>query len=442
MSAAELGYGATEATTPGEAADYAASVAECRLCAAIVSLSLSAALGAATYAAGAQVHPAMRGADAAGNGSLPPAVELMREVPASLTEYVVDPYALCTDFKHAQQPVFVSMLQSGLMTVSMSFMAMLPPPLGGGHPFHPGVVGFVFAGWNVFAALKLIYETLFVTALPSGLALSPFERYELRWWLAAQNPKFQSMVTIFMHKLLGVFVTILEPEKKTGKMEGWRKGATIAIWFSAGAGFVLVALPLLVTHLLAQLVFLPVGVLLNLLSLDFYKMLLGTVCATILTAGLIVGPAASLMFCGASLYPPKYGDKVSAAHSLIHNKGSSVLALLLAVFIQDFTVNSMLVYHRASGPGAAQLSAYGARQTCAWAECAALQLEGSTAWQRVNEWIELAPVLHAAAGLIPVDCYAADGSVTHHANMLAFLIAMGAVLLITVIGMPWLLKQG
>eukprot|EP01062_Namystynia_karyoxenos_P084092 TRINITY_DN9821_c0_g2_i1.p1 TRINITY_DN9821_c0_g2~~TRINITY_DN9821_c0_g2_i1.p1 ORF type:complete len:503 (+),score=133.19 TRINITY_DN9821_c0_g2_i1:88-1509(+) len=467
MPEAEQGYGATETAAPGDVANKDASVAECsvhlgeaqceaegkgegwpgraalsaRLRAAAVAAFISAAFCGAvmTYAAGTQGPPAIRGADAAGK-PLPPAVELMREVPTTLTQYVLDPYALCNDFNHTQQPVYIGLLQSGLVSATMTAFAVLPPPLGGGDPLHPGAVGFAFAGWNVFAALKLIYETLFVTDLPSGLDLSPFERYELRWWLAVQNPKFQSMVTILMHKALGIWFTILQPDGSTGEMHGWRKAATIAIFFSAGAGLAVVVLPLLVTHLLAQLVLLPVGVFTNLLNLGFYKMLLGITCATIVAAGLLVGPAAAIMFVVASLYPPEYGNRETPAAKLILNKGGAMLALLLVVFIQDFTVNSMMVYHGASGTGAAQLSAYGARQTCAWVDCAQRQAEGSSAWRKVNEWVELTPVLHGAAEIIPLDCYASDGSVTHHANMQAFLITMGVVLVITVIGMVYTLS--
>eukprot|EP01062_Namystynia_karyoxenos_P084093 TRINITY_DN9821_c0_g2_i2.p1 TRINITY_DN9821_c0_g2~~TRINITY_DN9821_c0_g2_i2.p1 ORF type:complete len:498 (+),score=144.08 TRINITY_DN9821_c0_g2_i2:88-1494(+) len=468
MPEAEQGYGATETAAPGDVANKDASVAECsvhlgeaqceaegkgegwpgraalsaRLRAAAVAAFISAAFCGAvmTYAAGTQGPPAIRGADAAGK-PLPPAVELMREVPTTLTQYVLDPYALCNDFNHTQQPVYIGLLQSGLVSATMTAFAVLPPPLGGGDPLHPGAVGFAFAGWNVFAALKLIYETLFVTDLPSGLDLSPFERYELRWWLAVQNPKFQSMVTILMHKALGIWFTILQPDGSTGEMHGWRKAATIAIFFSAGAGLAVVVLPLLVTHLLAQVVLLPVGVLTNLLNLGFYKMLLGISCATAVTAGLLAGPAMSLMHIGASLYKPKYGDAKLATCKLCVNKVCAIWALLFAVFVQDFTVNSMMVYHGVSGPGAALLSTYGARQTCAWAACAEHQVESSTAWQKASEWIELSPVVNAAAGLIPLDCYSADGSITHHANMLAFLISMGVVIISIVIGLRFVCSK-
>eukprot|EP01062_Namystynia_karyoxenos_P084089 TRINITY_DN9821_c0_g1_i5.p1 TRINITY_DN9821_c0_g1~~TRINITY_DN9821_c0_g1_i5.p1 ORF type:complete len:306 (+),score=87.86 TRINITY_DN9821_c0_g1_i5:82-999(+) len=295
MAAAEADYGATETAPPEAAAD----ATELRLqlaesgeagrsmrAALITRLGLAALLaavccgGASGYAAWRSRALALRGAEASGNETLPPAVELMREAPTTLTEYVLDPYALCKDFGHAQQPVYVGMLQSGLMSVAMTLFAMLPPPLGGGDPFHPGMVGFVFAGWNVFSALVFTCEALFIAELPSGLALSAFQRYELRWWLAAQSPKFQGMVTILMHKMASGYYTIVDPREWAGTMVGWRKYATIAIFSAAAAGLALVALPLLVTHLLAQVVLLPLGVLLNLLSLGFYEMVFSILFST------------------------------------------------------------------------------------------------------------------------------------------------------------------
>eukprot|EP01062_Namystynia_karyoxenos_P004970 TRINITY_DN11754_c0_g1_i2.p1 TRINITY_DN11754_c0_g1~~TRINITY_DN11754_c0_g1_i2.p1 ORF type:complete len:343 (+),score=67.54 TRINITY_DN11754_c0_g1_i2:485-1513(+) len=326
------------------------------------------------------------------------------------------------------------------MSVTMTLFAMLPPPVGGGDPLHPGVLGFVFVGWNVIAALVYIYQTLIVFALPAELDLSAFGRYELRWWLAAQNPKFQALVTILLHKLLSFGFTIrgpgasYEPAHEMGKMVGWRRYATIVMLVSAALGFTVVVLPLLVTHVLPQLLILPLGVLLNIVSLGFYEMVLGILSALIVTSALVVGPAAALMSLVGTMYPPKFGDHGVSALKLCLNKVGSIFALLLAIIIQDFTVIGIMVYHLASGPGAAQLAAYGARQTCAWAECTENRIRSTTVWHKVNEWVELRPVLDAAAGLIPVDCYAADGTVTHEANMLGFLAAMAIVVVVTAIG--------
>eukprot|EP01062_Namystynia_karyoxenos_P067944 TRINITY_DN620_c0_g1_i1.p1 TRINITY_DN620_c0_g1~~TRINITY_DN620_c0_g1_i1.p1 ORF type:complete len:481 (+),score=113.17 TRINITY_DN620_c0_g1_i1:138-1580(+) len=465
MSAQEAGYGATDCGTTADALENAANVTECsmvlpegeggseagapvraclpnRLRMALCALCVSAICcgGASMAAASAlrsQGSPAQQVANGSGSEGLPPAVELMREVPRTLTEYVLDPYALCHDLGHAQQPVYIGMLQSGLVSVTMTVFAMLPPPLGGGDPMHPGMVGFVFASWNVCSALVFIAKSLFINPLPSGPILSAFERYEFRWWLAAQNPKFQGMVTIFIHKAVCCLYTIVIADRDMGEMLGWRRYLSQAILGVAGAGFALVVLPLFVTHLLPQLVLLPVGVIVNLINLGFYKMLLSILCSVALTVAMLLGPAGSLMGIAATWHKPKYGDNQDAASKLVYNKLASVTAVLLVVFIQDFTVNSMMVYHNVSGPGAAQISAFSARQTCAWAQCAANQVKGSSGFQKVNEWVELSPVLDAAAGLIPLDCYAPDGSITHHANMLVFLIAMAIVLAITAVGVGY-----
>eukprot|EP01062_Namystynia_karyoxenos_P046909 TRINITY_DN35285_c0_g1_i1.p1 TRINITY_DN35285_c0_g1~~TRINITY_DN35285_c0_g1_i1.p1 ORF type:complete len:356 (+),score=47.90 TRINITY_DN35285_c0_g1_i1:112-1068(+) len=179
-----------------------------------------------------------RGAARAGENTsaaepLPPSVVLMHEEPHTLPEYLTDPYALCRDFKHATQPVYIGMFQSGLVSLAMTVFAMMPEPVGGGDPYHPGTLGFIFAGWNIFSGLKVTVELLVLSQLP--LELPAFQRYEMHCWLAASSPKFQSMMTIFMHKWLCVHWTILNPNPATGEMVGWKRPVTVLMFVASAA---------------------------------------------------------------------------------------------------------------------------------------------------------------------------------------------------------------
>eukprot|EP01062_Namystynia_karyoxenos_P046910 TRINITY_DN35285_c0_g1_i2.p1 TRINITY_DN35285_c0_g1~~TRINITY_DN35285_c0_g1_i2.p1 ORF type:complete len:512 (+),score=110.68 TRINITY_DN35285_c0_g1_i2:112-1536(+) len=381
-----------------------------------------------------------RGAARAGENTsaaepLPPSVVLMHEEPHTLPEYLTDPYALCRDFKHATQPVYIGMFQSGLVSLAMTVFAMMPEPVGGGDPYHPGTLGFIFAGWNIFSGLKVTVELLVLSQLP--LELPAFQRYEMHCWLAASSPKFQSMMTIFMHKWLCVHWTILNPNPATGEMVGWKRPVTVLMFVASGLGVAVVVLPLFFTHMLPQMLALwPIAVVMNLAAVDFYKMVFAIVVSTMATAAILIGPAAGvMMFIAKFWHKPKFGTSMDHGIKLFTSKASAVLAFLIVVATQDLTAGSIMVYHGAAGPAAAQLAVFGARQTCPWMECAVQQLKGGTAWQKVNHWVELSPVLNAAASTVPVTCYGPDGAVTHSPNVLVFAIVSAIVFLVTVWGL-------
>eukprot|EP01062_Namystynia_karyoxenos_P049435 TRINITY_DN37869_c0_g1_i1.p1 TRINITY_DN37869_c0_g1~~TRINITY_DN37869_c0_g1_i1.p1 ORF type:complete len:692 (+),score=143.97 TRINITY_DN37869_c0_g1_i1:74-2077(+) len=95
-----------------------------------------------------------------------PSVQLMRQVPTQLADYVVNPYQVCKDFGYAAMPAYGATLQSILICLAMTFLSLLPKPFGGGDPFVPGVVSCCFAGWNTFAGLSHVFWTIFVVPLP------------------------------------------------------------------------------------------------------------------------------------------------------------------------------------------------------------------------------------------------------------------------------------
>eukprot|EP01062_Namystynia_karyoxenos_P029201 TRINITY_DN21973_c0_g1_i1.p1 TRINITY_DN21973_c0_g1~~TRINITY_DN21973_c0_g1_i1.p1 ORF type:complete len:516 (+),score=139.01 TRINITY_DN21973_c0_g1_i1:82-1548(+) len=419
------------------------------------AVSVACAAAGAFYAAGAGHGIALRAENVAasvssnppnGTGSgqgLPPAVELMNEVPSTLAEYVVNPFALCNDFGHAQQPIYVCMFQSALVSLTMTFLAMFPAPIGGGDPMHPGLGGFVFATWNTLAGIYIIVKMLFLAETPENLkTLSMWERYEFHWWLAAQNPKFQSMVTIFFHKLLTLYFTSStlddddSVDDELGETKGWQLYLTEFIAGAAFVGISLVSIPLIVTHALPGIAMFPVTFVMDSWrSLDFYKMIFGIFCSVVLTVAILMGPASGIIYFSAKyIHEPTYGDAKTSGMKLWLNKGSALMALVMVLLVQDMTASSIMVYSGAAVPWDAQISTYRARQTCAWLGCVESQAKRTALWDKINGWVELSSLLNAAVALTPVDCYDEHGNLAHAANMHVFIIAMIVVGVITLVG--------
>eukprot|EP01062_Namystynia_karyoxenos_P050341 TRINITY_DN3906_c0_g1_i3.p1 TRINITY_DN3906_c0_g1~~TRINITY_DN3906_c0_g1_i3.p1 ORF type:complete len:192 (+),score=60.14 TRINITY_DN3906_c0_g1_i3:427-1002(+) len=170
--------------------------------------------------------------------------------------------------------------------------------------------------------------------------------------------------------------------------------------------------------------------------------MLGIIIGSILlTFCILLGPAWAVVYWTTYWYHPKDDDPlyknkagVAASTKLLFNKAAAVMAILASTLVQDLTASSILVYSLAAAPWTAMLDVFGCRQTCAWLTCITGQVAGSAFFERLSGWVELSPVLDAAVALFPVDCYDAEGNLTHEHNEKVFLTSAGVVVDVVVLG--------
>eukprot|EP01062_Namystynia_karyoxenos_P073914 TRINITY_DN70727_c0_g1_i1.p1 TRINITY_DN70727_c0_g1~~TRINITY_DN70727_c0_g1_i1.p1 ORF type:complete len:500 (+),score=106.09 TRINITY_DN70727_c0_g1_i1:112-1611(+) len=323
----------------------------------------------------------------------------------------------CKVLGYVVQPVYIGMLQSSLLSVIMTFTSMLPPPLGGGDPWHPGIVGITFAGWNVYVGCQAAFSTWFL--ILKNLRDDWWESYEWAVLLALQDPSFQAMCTIFLQKAVAGYWTIIHADDNAGKMYGWRLYFSINILMNAAVGIAVLVVPVFFTHILAQVVFFPFAVLQNLFKYAFYKMIFIVSCAVIVSVALMLGPGVGLMRLSAHLHKPRYGNDGTAAIKFVTNKCSAVVAFLLVAFIQDYSVNSSFVYHGVSWPGPALLAPFSVRKTCTWAACIEQHRNQTqnAPFLRFASMARLTPVLELAV-LGTGDCRDPHGKLIFSGNIL------------------------
>eukprot|EP01062_Namystynia_karyoxenos_P050342 TRINITY_DN3906_c0_g1_i4.p1 TRINITY_DN3906_c0_g1~~TRINITY_DN3906_c0_g1_i4.p1 ORF type:complete len:492 (+),score=126.38 TRINITY_DN3906_c0_g1_i4:73-1548(+) len=411
----------------------------------------AAAAGALCFAAAAQQHAesaASRGATAAPE-PLPPAAQEEKLVPHTVAQYVTDPFAMCRDYHRTQKPVVDLVLAMALMQLVLTVTSVMPKPLGGGDPICPGLVALFGSLCGSVAGVYHIIDAL-LSAPPQSLALSSWGSYEFRFWIAAQQPTFPKLVVYFFYMGVSVYYTVWHPLEGGTKLEWghWRERAMHVTLAIAGLGIGIVAVPLAVTHILAQVVLLPSVVFVNVIDPAWWNML-GLIIGTILVVSfMLLGPSGAIVYWSTYWCHAEEGEDprkagVRTSKNLLFTKAATVMAILTTMVVQDCTSSSILVYHHAAAPWKAVLDVFGSRQVCAFHICISNLVEGlepgdhlghrfqqfATAMITADEFL-----INATETLFPVDCYDKDGNIIYEHNYENFLIAASVLFGFVVLG--------
>eukprot|EP01062_Namystynia_karyoxenos_P059277 TRINITY_DN50730_c0_g1_i1.p1 TRINITY_DN50730_c0_g1~~TRINITY_DN50730_c0_g1_i1.p1 ORF type:complete len:460 (+),score=106.97 TRINITY_DN50730_c0_g1_i1:89-1468(+) len=355
---------------------------------------------------------------------LPPLVreQLVEGAPkmASLSDFMLNPYAVCHAWTFTMTPVYITMCRSALVAMLACFFAMMPRPMGGGKVTSPGVLPILWAGINALLGAYGLFRALFWDPLPEQLPeLGWFNRYALRMWSACLSGHFTAVITIGVHQL--ILVVMYEDKHGSDGDDGQgcceevfdcdMKGSLMnGIAFFAMMVF-MVILFLLSPFIVPQMVMVPIGALCNILNGHFYKMCFLIVGSMIVPFSMFAIPGyfavkfslSRTQSDGSHLEDDEIDDETSNFLTL---KLFALFSCCLVLLLCDWTAYSILLYNGEGGPCKTITAVYDARQTCAWVDCMdAKYSQPVNLFLRTSQSIEFGPLLHSVFKRIsPVDC--------------------------------------